>query len=376
MLRLIGSQKQEPAQVSTEPKQYGPHALTHHRQLLEGYLQSHVTRNHSPRTIQEVRRVLDGWFEEHGAAQRPLYVWEAMEPMQGRQRIIAYGKALLEAELENSTIRSYLGRLRDFFSYVLEHPVVFDGESPHRITELYGRIEQPVSEFDCPQHSYDGEQRGIPLDPERLYDFYGVLRNKYIPAAGSPDLRARNYTIAVIAGESGLRIDEIAHLEISKDLLFESKKIQTRHAKATNGSGKRSRPTLYTPLARDTIQYYLKHHRPNIRGASQSDDLFITRSGKRMSQKCMQDALNSMVSSAQENDFPVMEHFSWHWFRRIFATRFIERFPDRLHVLINLLGHVTPNTVHKYIRHSDAWSERRMQETLERINTDGYSLDF
>lgn len=376
MLRLVENKKQD---TQAEQKHYGPNAFAHHRQLLESYLQSHVTRNHSPRTITEVRRMLEGWFEEYGCEARPLYIWEAMEPMLGRQRIVRYGKALIEIQLENSTIRSYLGRLRDFFSYVLEHPVVFDGELPHRITDLYGSIEQPVSEFDCPQHCYDGEQRGIPLDPERLYDFYGILRDKYILAVGNTDttnIRARNYSIAVIAGESGLRIDEIAHLEISKDLFFESKKLQTRHAKGTQGSGKRSRPALFTPLARDTIQYYLKHHRPKIAGATQSDILFITRTGKEMTYASLQRILKNMVKCAQDNDFPVMDHFSWHWFRRIFATRFIERFPDRLHVLINLLGHVTPNTVHNYIRHSEAWSDRKMQETLERINTDGYSLDF
>jgi len=189
-------------------------------------------------------------------------------------------------------------------------------------------------------------------------------------------IKARDYAIAVLAGESGLRIDEIANLEISQDLLFESKKLQTRNAKAMKGSGKRSRPTIFTPLTRDTIRYYLEHHRPNIPGADRSDLLFITRTGKMMTYGALNRLIKNMVKCAQKNGFPVAGHFSWHWFRRIFATRFIERFPDRMHVLINLLGHVSPNTVHKYIHHSEAWSERRMQETLERINTDGYSLDF
>ena len=374
MLRLIPKQEQ-PAQQPGQ-KDYGPEAAHHHKQLLEGYFQSHITRNHSPRTIAEVRRHLIGWFKEYGSLFRPLYVWEAMEPRVGRKRIVEYGKALITAELENSTIRRYLGHLRDFFSYVTAHPIVFNGDASHRVTELYGPIEQPVSEFDCPQHSYDGEQRGIPLDPERLYDFYGVLRTNYLSAAGMKDIRARDYSIAVLAGESGLRIDELIHLEISKDLFFESKKLQTRHAKGMKGSGKRTRTTLFTPLARDTIQFYLNHHRPSIRGAGECDFLFINRGGHQMDRKSVNEQLNNMVSCAQKSGFPVMDHFSWHWFRRIFATRFIERFPDKLHVLIQLLGHVTPHTVHTYIRHSDAWSDRMMQEALESINPHGYSLDF
>lgn len=376
MLRLIkkGEERERAAQLAQ--KEYGPEALGHHRQLLEGYLQSHVTRNHSPRTIAEVKRHLMGWFKEHGGAIRPLYVWEAMEPMYGRKRIVEYGRALIAVELGNSTIRRYLGHLRDFFSYVLMHPIVFDGAVACRVPDLYGPIEQPVSEFDCPQHSYDGDQRGIPLDPERLYDFYEVLRKNYLTASGPKDIKARDYSIAVIAGESGLRIDEIVHLEISKDLLFESKKLQTRHAKGMKGSGKRTRPTLFTPLARDTIQFYLNHHRPHIKGAAESDFLFINRGGHQLNRKAANEQLNHMVDCAQKSGFPIMEHFSWHWFRRIFATRFIERFPDKLHILIGLLGHVTPHTVHTYIRHSDAWMDLKMQETLESANTDAYSLDF
>jgi site-specific recombinase XerD len=374
MLRLIESQKKNEAELAQ--REHSPKALGHHRQLVEGYLQSHVTRNHSPRTITGIRQFLQGWFEEHGGAMHPLYAWEAMAPMRGRARIVQYGKALVEVELENATIRRYLGSLRDFFSYVLEHPVVFDGEQPIRIPELYGAIEQPVSEFDIPQHSYGGEQRGLPLDPERLYDFYGVLREKYIPIAGSEDIGARDYTIAVIAGESGLRCDELTHLEITRDLFFESKKLQTRWAKGTNGSGKRARPTLFTPLARDTLQYYLKNHRPKFANAQATDYVFITRTGNELTNSSMQRLLKNMVKCANSNDFTVADHFTWHWFRRIFATRFIERFPDKLHVLIGLLGHVTPNTVHSYIRHSESWGDRRMQETLEGISTYGYSMDF
>jgi site-specific recombinase XerD len=244
------------------------------------------------------------------------------------------------------------------------------------VTELYGPIEQPVSEFDCPQHSYDGEQRGIPLDPERLYDFYAVLRENYLNGSGMKDIRARDYSMAVLAGESGLRIDELIHLEITKDLFFESKRLQTRHAKGMKGSGKRSRPSLFTPLARDTLQFYLNHHRPSIRGAADSDFLFINRDGGQMDRKSVSEQLGNMVSCAQTSGFPIMEHFSWHWFRKIFATRFIERFPDKLRTLIGLLGHVTPHTVHTYIQHSEAWQDRMMQESLESVNTHGYSLDF
>jgi site-specific recombinase XerD len=58
-------------------------------------------------------------------------------------------------------------------------------------------------------------------------------------------------------------------------------------------------------------------------------------------------------------------HMSWHWMRRMFATRFIERFPNKLSVLITLLGHMNPGTVHRYIRHSQGWMDEQIQQALQ-----------
>ena len=72
-----------------------------------------------------------------------------------------------------------------------------------------------------------------------------------------------------------------------------------------------------------------------------------------------------MIDIANGANFSVLNHMSWHWMRRIFATRFIERHPNKLAVLITLLGHMNANTVHKYIRHSEAWMDEQIKETLE-----------
>jgi site-specific recombinase XerD len=290
-----------------------------------------------------------------------------MAPIEGRQRIVDYGQALLEAGISKNTIRSHLGTLSRYFSYVLEQPFVFRPTGPIRITLLYGPIDQVVSEFDMPHHVYEGERLGVPLDPERLYELYALLREQYLNPATQccRAIRARNYTLAVLAGESGLRIDELMHLEITQDLFFESKKLQTRFAKGTSGSGKRCRVTLFPPLARDTVRFYLKEHRPLLQGSDQTDYLFPAKTGQLLQYSAAHEALQEMLDTARNAHFPVGTHMSWHWFRRLFATRFIERFPNRLPVLISLLGHVSANTVHRYIRHSEAWMDQQIQSVLE-----------
>ena len=351
MLELVSG----PRALMPQPKEA---STLDHERLLTGYFQSYRVRNFSPKTIDKERRFLESWFVEHG-----VLTWQAMEPVTGRKMATDYADTLLNAGVKSDTVRSYLGILRRYFSYVLEFPFV--GTSPvRRIQEVYGAIDQPVTEFDMPRHVYDGERLGVPLDPARLYDFFAVLRSFYLGSSGWESVRARNYTLAVVAGESGLRIDELLHLELN-DLFFESRAIQTRFAKGTHGSGKRARRTLFPPLARDTVSFYLKVHRPRLYRGIASPLVFVSPSGEPLRYSVVHTALREMITISQRAKFPVLDHMSWHWFRRIFATRFIEAHPNRLSALISLLGHTTTNTVHKYIRHSEAWMDSEIQKVLE-----------
>ena len=340
-------------------------AYNHHGALLQSYLLSHRLRNHAIQTIQKERSFLMGWFQEQGSTTLELFTWQAMAPHTGRERLLTYAKALHDAQLTADTIRSYLGILRKYFAFVLEHPYVKVGTEYIRIRDVYGPIEQPISEYDMPTHVYDGERKGVPFDPELLYDFYTIIRKHYLETPGhAKAVAARNYTALVVAGESGLRADELLHLEIS-DLHFDSLKLQTRWAKGTRGSGKRARLTLFTPLAQDTTRLYLSHFRPQIMNASQTPFLFPSKTGGLLDYTTIQKAMTEMTAVARQNGFSIEPHMSWHWMRRFFATRFIERFPSKLSVLITLLGHMNPGTVHRYIRHSQAWMDSQIRETLQ-----------
>jgi site-specific recombinase XerD len=340
-------------------------ALNDHHQFISGFIQSHRIRNLAESTIKKEESFLKAWFDSQGENHRPLFAWEAMDVEVGRKIVVDYGKLLLESGITTHTIRSYLGLLRRFFSYVLEHPLVYEGNKAIRIQDRYGVILfQPVSEFDMPRYVYDGERAGVPMDPAKLYEFYAVLRRNYLSSSGFTAIRERNYAMTVLAGETGLRVDELIHLEVDKDLLFDSKKVQTRHAKAAKGSGKRCRSTLFPPLARDTMKFYLSRSRKYL-ATSSTPWLFPSKTGRRLAYATAQAALKEMVTTAQAHDFPVADHMTWHWFRRIFATTFIENHPGKLPVLIELLGHMSPNTVHRYIRHSEAWIDKQIQEVLE-----------
>ena len=333
-----------------------------HQFLIDGYITSHTVRNHSPKTIKREKSFLNSWFKSHPI----FFTWTAMKPIYGREKIIQYTKDLIKTGVSNHTLRANLNILSRFFSYVLQHPYLKREEEFVRIEALYGPLEQPISEYDIPKHSYDGEQRGTPMDPCELLNFYQCLRKNYIIDDGSikSAIRARYYAMAVLAGLCGFRIDEILHLDLNKDLFFKSFKIQTRFAKGTKGSGKRARVTLFPPFARDTLKYYISHFRPLL-FTKKNDLLFPNTQGEILSYRSACTSLNQMISVANKNHFTVLKHLSWHWFRRLFATRFIEKFPHQLSVLIHLLGHSSANTVHKYIQHSEAWMDEKILKALQ-----------
>jgi site-specific recombinase XerD len=365
MLKLVNGKS-----VSTqrELKVYGAEAVNHHNQLIDGFVQSHRLRNHSQNTIEETKRFLNSWFITHGSESRCLLTWEVMTPVFGRQIIVNYSRALRDLELTASTARKYIGTLRSYFSFVLDHPYIKTGSGTVRVSDLYGPIEQPVSEYELPAHVYNGEQRGVPFEPGRILKFYEILRDNYINPSCKRYLheRARNYTMIVMAGETGLRADELSSLEIDHDLFFDSPQLQTRNAKGTRGSGKRTRLTVFPPLARDTVKYFIKNHREHLRGYP-SPYLFFSTTSEPVDYNSLQRGIVSMRACANKNGFPILDHFAWHWMRRLFATRFIENFPDKLPVLIQLLGHVTGATVHAYIRHSKVWMDEQRNGVLEKI---------
>ena len=347
--------------------------LADHHAIVQGYLDTHITRNHSDYTIESERRFLVGWFESfmmpdnsHPDGERQLFVWEAMVPVLGRQRIIGFSKGLVDAGLKPRTVQGYLGFLRRLFQYVLEFPYI-PGTEVQSIVSKYGRLEQPVLEYDYPVHVLDQEEEGFVLTGEQLLRFYDFVRLEYIGHNQKKLPASRDYTMIVVAGESGLRADEIRHLDAlgpHRDLFYDQNCIQTRHGKGTKGSGKRVRKTIFTPFAQATMRVYEERIRPHFPNAKTDPALFLTESGERTSYKAMWHNLHSIVEEARKAGLEVPPKLSWHSLRKSFATNFMEQHPDRPWVLMDLLGHLNPSTLHRYVKHSRTYYEQAIDEIV------------
>lgn len=348
--------------------------LSDHHAILQGYLDTHITRNHSDRTIEAERRFLMGWFEGfmvqddgHPDGQRQLLLWEAMEPVQGRQRIVGFSKGLIEAGLKPRTVQGYLGSLRRLFQYILEYPYI-PGANTQSVVSKYGRIEQPVLEYDYPVHSLDQEEEGMILTGDQLLHFYDFVRLTYIADNQKKLPASRDYSMIVIAAESGLRADEILHLDAlgpHRDLFYEHNCIQTRFGKGTKGSGKRVRKTIFTQFAQDTVRIYEDRVRLNFPNAKSNPALFLTESGERISYKAMWHNLHVITEAARKAGLEMPPKLSWHSLRKSFATNFMEQHPDRVWVLMDFMGHLNPSTLHRYVKHSRAYYDQAIEELVK-----------
>ena len=351
--------------------------LADHQALLQSYLDTHITRNHSDRTIEHERRFLTGWFEgflvpdeHHPDHQRQLLLWEAMAPVAGRERIRAFSKGLVLSLYSPTTVRTYLVYLRRLFEYILEYPYI-PGNEVQSIVAKYGRIEQPVLEYDYPVHVLDGEDEDFVLTGERLVAFYDFVRSKYIPSKQKHLPASRDYTMIVVAGESGLRADEICHLD-TRDLFYEHSCLQTRYGKGANGSGKRVRKTIFTPFAQETMRVYETAIRPAFPGAKTQAALFLTERGDRVEYAGIWNNLRTIARAARTAGLDLPHKFSWHSLRKSFATNFLEEHPDQVWLLMNLMGHLNPGSLFRYVVHTKEYFEQGIGTVAQGLlsNTD------
>ncbi len=348
--------------------------IADHAAILQSYFDTFITRNFSVTARQETERFLRKWFEgiripdrEHPDGERQLFVWEAMEPVYGRQYIVEYSMGLVTLELDTRTIHGYLGQLRRLFEYVLAYPYI--RPDLQLISQKYGRIEQPVLEYDYPKHTFDQEPEGFALTQEQIYEFLRFIRNTYIPNKQKQLPSLRTYAMIVLAAESGLRADELAHLDV-KDLSYKQGIIQIRHGKAAKGSGKRVRQTIFTQFAQETMRVYEAKVRSQFPYAKTNPALFLSERGTRISYKSMWEALHRIVRAAEAEGFSFPPGFMWHDLRRSFATNMLEKFPQEWPAIMRMMGHENPGTLHRYHKPTPDYFDRALQRVLNALDGD------
>ncbi len=108
------------------------------------------------------------------------------------------------------------------------------------------------------------------------------------------------------------------------------------------------------------MRAYEEHIRPHFPNAKTNPSLFLTESGDRITYKDAWRSLSTIAKAARKAGIELPPKFSWHSLRKSFATNFMERHPDQVWLLMDMMGHLNPGTLHRYVRHSRAYYDQAM----------------
>lgn len=152
--------------------------------------------------------------------------------------------------------------------------------------------------------------------------------------------RLRNKAVLELLWATGMRISELSGLNFS-DLNLDENEI------TVFGKGAKERIVLVSERAKKFLKQYIDIARPLITKEYPNvtiDDnaVFINKTGKRLQNKSVRDAINNAVDAIQ-----LPKHVTPHVFRHSFATRMIENGAD-LRVVQELLGHASISNTQIY----------------------------
>ncbi|TWP32073.1 tyrosine-type recombinase/integrase [Leekyejoonella antrihumi] len=149
------------------------------------------------------------------------------------------------------TRRIKAGRIAGFYRFL---EVRYQGE----IHELTGHVVvSPIDEINRPTNSGDFQER-VPPAPGDLAGFFTSWRDA-LPRARKWHTAARNYTMARLTGQVGLRATECCRLGLD-DVHFDHGpmgKIHVRYGKGSRGSGPRQRLVPMLGDARPLLQWWV-----------------------------------------------------------------------------------------------------------------------
>ena len=191
------------------------------------------------------------------------------------------------------------------------------------LPEKYGPLVTSFTKYDLPIHAADRpRKKRYALAPELRDDFFEFLRLEYLRNHSQPHVAARNYTAIILQAEIGARSSELLAIR-SKGESSDIDELNGRirlYGKGKAYSGKRLRWVPLTPLASEVLSPFQKFFKPLFPKSPDSDYLFLSEDGVRLTSFAYWKVFQRIVKRAIEFGLPLPEDVRPHDLRRTFAT--------------------------------------------------------
>lgn len=231
------------------------------------------------------------------------------------QKLREYIYFIQNFDYKKTTIARKIAAIRTFFKYL--HKTQYLSSNPAE------NLNSPKKPKALPKFLTDAEMTNL-LDSVHT-DTPAGLRNK---------------AILELLWATGMRISELSGLNFD-NLNLDENEI------TVFGKGAKERIVLVSERAKKYLNQYIETARPLITknfpdSSVDTNAVFINKTGKRLQNKSVRDAINSAVEAIQ-----LPKHVTPHVFRHSFATKMIENGAD-LRVVQELLGHASISNTQIY----------------------------
>ena len=264
--------------------------------------------------------------------------------------------------LSAATVEAYRKDLEDFFRYLAEVGLSFDGiddrDARGYVAELMGRgaARSTVNRHLSALRSFYGylvKHEGFEANPfslvkslkqgRKLPDFlFEHEVNGYLGTEGVNNKRdafteARDTAIFELLYTTGCRISELVSMDLA-DIDFKAKTI------LVSGKGGRDRLVYFGRAAEEALKGYLpfKNARSAKSGRDAQQALFVNARGGRITARGV-----SLIVKKRAETAGLVKNVSPHTFRHSFATHLVNRGAD-IRVVQELLGHANLSTTQIY----------------------------
>jgi integrase/recombinase XerC len=284
----------------------------------------------APATLRGYRYDLRHFLAWHRTVQESPFVIEKL----AEYELIAYRQHMVAAGRRPATVNRRLDALRRLCRWArgtgVVHADVAGNVRPMRTM----RNQQPVGLTDIEIHA--------------------LLR---AAGASSHGLAARNYAVVQLMLQAGLRVGEVAALEVA-DITMNDR---SGNVRIRQGKGLKAREVPLNATARRALKQHLEHRQALRKDAA----LFVSSRDTTMPVRTIQAVIASLARRARLKRVAV----SAHTLRHTFALGYLRDNPGKLIELASLLGHDSLDTTAIYTRPS----RDDLAADLERshLNVDG-----
>ena len=342
-----------------------------HENKIEEYIQNCIFRGCSVEgtvrrkaELQTIFRRMEIADATHPAGRRQLVVWDLLNPSHGSHYVKLIVSSLLEDDVALGTRRKYMNALRRFCNYVVAKPNL-PGSCQLSLPEKYGPLVTSFTKYDLPIHAADRpRKKRYALAPELRDDFFEFLRLEHLPNHPQPHVAARNYTAIILQAEIGARSSELLGIRSEDDIDELNGRIRL-FGKGKAYSGKRLRWVPLTPLASEVLSTFRKFFKPLFPKAPDSDYLFLSEDGVRLTTFAYWKVFQRIVKRAIEFGLPLPPDLRPHDLRRTFATNKLQKNPLAYRKVLKNLGHSYPSSAAPYVIATDEDVEEQQGDLID-----------